>query len=100
MRAYDLDGLGRHNFEQIAEDLLKNHESIGWERRNYKQVMACAAGRGLADGSHGNRQRSRECNVTKSVQEAVIEQIKKKYYECMTGRRCSWGGVGSDGEQL
>ena len=57
MRAYDLDGLGRHNFEQIAEDLLKNHESIGWERRNYKQVMACAAGRGLADGSHGNRRR-------------------------------------------
>ena len=43
---------------------------------------------------------ARECNVTKSVQEAVIEQIKKKYYECMTGRRCSWGGVGSDGEQL
>ena len=39
MRAYDLEGLGRHNFEQIAEDLLKNHESIGWERRNYKQVM-------------------------------------------------------------
>ena len=50
MRAYDLEGLGRHNFEQIAEDLLKNHESIGWERRNYKQVMACAAGRGLVDG--------------------------------------------------
>ncbi len=47
VREYDLEGLGRHNFEQIA-----------WERRNYKQVMvACAAGRGLADGSHGNRQR-------------------------------------------
>ena len=58
MRAYDLDGLGRHNFEQIAEDLLKNHESIGWERRNYKQVMACAAGRGLADGSHGGAELS------------------------------------------
>jgi hypothetical protein len=28
-----------HNFEQIAQDVLKNHESIGWERRNYKQVM-------------------------------------------------------------
>ena len=39
VRECDLEGLWRHNFEQIAEDVLKNHESIGWERRNYKQVM-------------------------------------------------------------
>ena len=54
MRAYDpplqvLEGLANYNFETIAEELIFKHESISWERRDYKQ----AAG-GLAP-VHGNK---------------------------------------------
>ena len=54
VRAYDpplqvLEGLANYNFETIAEDLIFKHESISWERRDYKQ----AAG-GLAP-VHGNK---------------------------------------------
>ena len=38
MRAYELKELAGLNFETIAQDLFKNHESIGWERRDYKQA--------------------------------------------------------------
>jgi hypothetical protein len=93
VREYDLEGLPTHNeFEKDVQDLLKNHESIGWERRDYKQACAAGPGDGMA------RQKATRCALVAylrrdaAVQEAVIEQIKKKYYECMTERRCAWAG--------
>jgi hypothetical protein len=80
VREYDLEGLPTHNvFEKDVEDLLKNHESIGWERRDYKQ--ACAAGPGAWHGAtKGNPVCSRGILSTR--------------------RRCAGGGDRTDQEEV
>ena len=37
-RAYDLTGLPKDDFGPVEAKLLSDNESIGWERRDYKQA--------------------------------------------------------------
>ncbi len=60
--------------------LLSDNESIGWERRDYKQARPA--------GHCGQISRKGAVERGGRGQEAVIEQIKKRYFLSIVESRC------------